>query len=269
MSTSLSDAGVQFADASGVTNAPPFAFKNLQASATGLSATVTVTADEVALANSANFYLTARAVSLSISGASSGVANGLDTGTLAASTWYSVWVISNGATTAGLLSLSATAPTMPSGYTFKARIGWIRTDASGNKYPLGFTQKGRVVQYLIGSGNLTSSPMIVSGVQGAPTTPTWVSASVSNFVPTSAAVIRVSLFLINANATYAIIASNGNYGSAISTTVPPPLSVGFSGTSIGGNFVETASLILESTNIYYACNSGNGGAVCLGWEDNL
>ena len=50
-------------------------------------------------------------------------ANGLDTGTAAASTWYSVWVISNGSTTAGLLSTNPTSPTMPSGYTYKGRVG--------------------------------------------------------------------------------------------------------------------------------------------------
>lgn len=244
------------------------AYKNLQASSSGLSANVLVSVDEIVVENTSNEYATLRTVSLTIAGTTTG-ANALDTGTIVGSTWYSVWVIYNGTTTAGLLSLSATAPTMPSGYTHKARVGWIRTDSSGNKYPLGFKQYGRTVQYIIGTGNLTSSPMIVSGVQGVPTTPTWVAASISTFVPTTAAAISVSLFLTNANATYAILAPNNNYGGSNSTTVPPPLSVGFSGTSIGGNFVLTASLILESTNIYYACNSGQGGATCLGWEDNL
>lgn len=61
-------------------------------------------------------------------------ANGLDTGTEASSTWYSIWVIYNPttSTTAGLLSTSATAPTMPSGYTKKRRVGWVRNDASSN-----------------------------------------------------------------------------------------------------------------------------------------
>jgi hypothetical protein len=264
MSTALSDAGVQFADASGVTNAPPFAFKNLQASATGLSATVTVTADEVALANSANFYLTARAVSLSISGASSGVANGLDTGTLAASTWYSVWVISNGATTAGLLSLSATAPTLPSGYTFKARIGWIRTDASGNKYPLSFKQYGRRTQYVVASGsNVTSMPRIASGAVGtAPST--YAATAVSNFVPTTAAVIWGDMGNPTGNALF-VLAPNANYGAYNATTNPPP----FWQAGGASDFVhEHFSMVLESSNLYYIANSG-GYLNCNGWEDNL
>jgi len=58
----------------------------------------------------------------------------LDTGSEAANTWYSLWAIHNPTTvtTAGLLSTSATAPTMPSGYTKKRRVGWIRNDASSN-----------------------------------------------------------------------------------------------------------------------------------------
>ncbi len=40
-------------------------------------------------------------------------ANGLDTGSLAASTWYYFYLIYNGSTVAGLLSASATSPTMP------------------------------------------------------------------------------------------------------------------------------------------------------------
>lgn len=61
-------------------------------------------------------------------------ANGLDTGAEANDTWYSVWVISHPTTLnqAALLSVSATSPTMPSGYTLKRRVGWVRNNASGD-----------------------------------------------------------------------------------------------------------------------------------------
>jgi len=61
-------------------------------------------------------------------------ANALDTGAVAADTWYAVYVIYNGATTAGLFSLSGTAPTMPTGYTKKRRVGWALTDGSAEWY---------------------------------------------------------------------------------------------------------------------------------------
>lgn len=51
---------------------------------------------------------------------------GLDTGAIA-NAWYAVWLIKNPTTSVvdALFSLSATAPTMPAGYTKKRRIGWI------------------------------------------------------------------------------------------------------------------------------------------------
>jgi len=59
---------------------------------------------------------------------------GLDTGTVAASTWYYAWLIARTDTNVvdALISLSATAPTMPTNYTFKRRIGAIRTDGSSH-----------------------------------------------------------------------------------------------------------------------------------------
>jgi hypothetical protein len=58
---------------------------------------------------------------------------GLDTGSEAANTWYHVFLIrkSSDGTTDALFSLSATAPSMPTGYDLKRRIGSIYTGASG------------------------------------------------------------------------------------------------------------------------------------------
>lgn len=62
-----------------------------------------------------------------------GSGNGsLDTGSVAASTWYHVFQIMRPDTGVVdyLLSTSATAPTMPANYTHKRRIGSIKTNAS-------------------------------------------------------------------------------------------------------------------------------------------
>jgi len=70
---------------------------------------------------------------------------GLDTGAKAASSGYFRWAIKNTATSAVdvLYSLSATAPTMPTGYTKKRPIGWSKTDGSGNIIPT--TQNGEEI----------------------------------------------------------------------------------------------------------------------------
>lgn len=61
-------------------------------------------------------------------------ANALDTGTIAANTWYNAFLIYNPTTetTAGLFSTSRTSPTMPSGYTKKRFIGSLRTDGDAD-----------------------------------------------------------------------------------------------------------------------------------------
>ena len=252
-------------DASMTVPAVTGAFRNLQASATGLSASVSVSVDELVVSNSSNAYLTLRAVSLSINAASSG-ANGLDSGSLSSSTWYAVWVIWNGSTVSGLLSLSATAPTLPSGYTHKARVGWMRTDATANKYPLSFVQIGRKVRYRIGTGtNVTNRPIIASGSQGDITTPTWVACAVAAFVPTTAAVISLVLEAFNSTT---IAAPNNSYAGYSGGTNKPPLIHSYSSGATTGTSVQ-GDLLLESPNIYYAANNANCALMCQGWEDNL
>lgn len=243
------------------------AFKNLQASATGTNATVTVSADEIAVEDSSNAYKTLRTVSLSINSAAAG-ANGLDTGSLAASTWYSVWVIWNGTTTAGLISASATAPTMPGGYTHKARVGWVRTDGTANKFPLGFKQFGRRIRYVVASGsNVANLPIMASGNQGSTTTPTWVAVSTTNYVPTTASVISVSMVFSGGTTDAAMVAPNNSYGAYSSTTNPPPL-MNRTGANGGYPITTPADFLIESTNIYYAAVT-TGVLACLGWEDNI
>lgn len=67
---------------------------------------------------------------------------GLDTGSKANSTWYHVYLIgTTGGTVDVLFSTSGTSPTMPGGYSYKAHIGWVYSDASGIIRP--FLHEGR------------------------------------------------------------------------------------------------------------------------------
>jgi len=231
------------------------AFKNLAASATGLSANVTVSADEIVVESIANAYQTLRAVSLTIAGTSVG-ANGLDTGAIAINTWYSLWVVFNGTTTAGLMSLSATVPTMPSGYTHKARVGWIRTDASGNKFPLSFKQYGREVQYaLVAGSNVTAYPTMASGT----TSGVMTAIGVGTFLPPTAAAIKGSYVSTVADQRVAI--SPNNVGQMYEFTTA----------SVGNGYGQSMfNFLLESTNIYWSeTTSGAGSIRAHGWTDNI
>lgn len=66
-----------------------------------------------------------------------GAGNGsLDSGTIAANTWYHVWAIAKADGTSDILtSTSASAPTMPAGYTKKRIRGSFLTDSSGGIIP--------------------------------------------------------------------------------------------------------------------------------------
>lgn len=71
---------------------------------------------------------------LVINSAVNGV-NGLDSGTIANSTFYAVFVIGDSTQnnpTAGLISTSATAPVLPAGYDMMRRVGWALTDGAAH-----------------------------------------------------------------------------------------------------------------------------------------
>ena len=68
-------------------------------------------------------------------------ANGLDTGSLAISTWYHTFAIGTpGAATTALLASTSLSPSMPATYTLKRRIGSFLTDGSAHIIP--FVQSG-------------------------------------------------------------------------------------------------------------------------------
>lgn len=105
----------------------------LVANTTNPAYQVDIDADEIALHDSTPHYFRDTSVNVTVDITASG-ANGLDTGSEAASTNYYIWVIYDavGTTTAGMLSLSKTAPTMPGDYTFKALVGELFNDSGSD-----------------------------------------------------------------------------------------------------------------------------------------
>lgn len=260
--TARTNLGVSDAVAAGIAGSAG----NLKLSSTGLSALVTITAGSVCVKNTSNSQVVLNTVSITPSLAVSGV-NGLDAGTTAVSTWYSVWVIWNGTTTAGLFSLSATSPTLPGGYTHKARVGWVRSDATANKFPLGLIQVGRSVQYKpAAASNLLVLPTLASGIQGAINAPTYIPIPVAALIPPTAVKITVAATLGTGTGTL-LVAPNNSYGASNSATNPPPFVLGQSGT--GTTNTGNVSMILESGSIYVAQQTATNLTQVFGWEDEL
>jgi hypothetical protein len=151
---------------------------------------VDIDADEIILKNASGIAYLASSVNLTANIAASG-ANGLDTGAEVGGTWYYLWVIYNGSAVASLISTSSTAPTMPSGYTYKALVGAIYNDVSGNFIKYRQVDK----EFFISEVVLTST---------VPTTG-YVSVSLSTAVPPIARIAKIN--------------ASWNFGASATTTL--------------------------------------------------
>jgi len=141
---------------------------------------VHITADELILEDAGGAPRRAAPVDVTIDVNASGT-NGLDTGAKSPSTWYHIWIISQSSGVAqGLLSVSASNPTLPGGYTFKAYVGAILNNSSN--YLISYLQNDRLVWADI------IPPL---GMTAFPTTPTSVDLSAS--VPSTAISVIIEL----------------------------------------------------------------------------
>jgi len=221
---------------------------------------VDVASNFVQLANYAGSGLafTRSNVSVVINAATTG-ANGLDTGSLAASTWYYVWLIDNGANTAGLLSLSATAPSFPSGYVYACRWGAVRTSASS--VFLRTLQKGAKANYVVtASTNTSTLPLIGNG------TATTTIATLP-FIPPTAA--QISFVMSQSNINGCALNPNSTYGVLTSASNPAYVSVGGQGGVTSSYSAIPATFTLESANVYYTAGDGTCYIRAYGWTDNV
>lgn len=231
-------------------------FKNLQAGALGTSSAISVTADALVLSNGAGSYRTVSGVNLTINLANTvGQPLAISTGAWSANTWYAIYVWNNGTSTTGTADPSGTTPTAPAGYSGGTwmRVGWIRTDSTGSKYPLGFSQYGRRVQWRVAAGsNVTTWPVMA-------TAQAWGAVGVSAFAPPTASRIRVQGQMLGDSQSFSI----GPNSSTLSITTS-------AGCGSGANYANTTvtdEIQLESLNIYFTSNAY--GLRSIGWEDNL
>lgn len=99
-------------------------------------------------------------------------AGGLDTGSEASSTWYYFYIIydSTNLTVNGLFSLSASSPTLPTGYDYYRVVGAVRNNGSSNF--INFFQAGE---------NVWIDPQNVFNGQAGSTS--YVTQSISTYVP--------------------------------------------------------------------------------------
>lgn len=183
----------------------------------------------------------------------------LDTGVAAANSWYNVFVIYNPTTQtlSGLFSLSATAPVMPSGFTFRARLGTLRTNASGS-----FEQ---TIQYNRKTYYVAFAPVVASGAIGtySATAPVYSNVSVAAAIPPTARRIGINAtnFATGA-ATNVSIAPNPAYGG-VQSAQPPHI-------HLSSSIAIAQSAWMHTTGNIAVASAGAGARViAYGWEDNL
>lgn len=203
---------------------------------------VDINADGGKLSNSTGNPIVFTTIDITVDITASG-ANGLDTGAEAGSTWYHIWAISNGSITAGLLSLSATAPTMPSGYTYKAYVGAVYNNASSNF--LTFYQINNRIRCSSGSvGSLTST--------------TAAAIDLSTLIPSTAIFLHAIVKLSGSN--------NAIYLHPITFTAAVGNTFSYS-TIYAAEWGNSVSCLIEtSQQIYYAVGAGTLILYTVGWE---
>jgi hypothetical protein len=216
--------------------------------ATNYAYQVDIDADEIIVQDGSGIAKSISAVNLTVDITASG-ANGLDTGSEENKLYY-IWVINNGSTTAGLLSLSSTAPTLPSGYTYTALVGAI-SNLVGNFL---------VVHQVGGIVSCEERPIVSAGALPDSAT----ELDLSDYIPANAVKVHFDVS-ISANSTTQI----GMIFWPTTTGSSTNRVVSLSGAS--GNLALRTPVIMpivEAQKIYYN-KSGNGGTLTLnlvGWE---
>jgi hypothetical protein len=146
-------------------------YKNLVIKTVADHASVDIDADYVLMMDTSGNLKMAAAVNLTVDLDVSAAINGRDAGSVAANQGWFLYVISDGTTTAGLASASATAPTMPGAYIYKALVGWCTTDETTTPFNVeefmqiddvySWTTKQKVVDN--GGGTTTTAINLAAG----------------------------------------------------------------------------------------------------------
>lgn len=200
-----------------------------------------ISVQEIVLKNSSNNAILVSTLTETLDAATTGL-NALDTGSLAADTWYYVYVISNGSTHGTLLSVSATSPTLPSGYDYWARVGVTKTDSTSDFY--GFSQRGNSFMW-------ARDESVLDETFGAVAT-TATAVDLSTWVPSVAT--EVKLFGIAATSGTA----NGFCSVGFDTNVDHDLATGFRSTVVIDTRTRIKLPLRTAQTIYYACSSSTG-----------
>lgn len=179
-------------------------------------------------------------------------ANGIDVGSIASSTLYYLYLIDNGTAAAGLVSLSSTAPTLPSGYTYSCRVAGFPTNGSAHITPIQI----RGAQAMLTAG---------TGIQIADSTGGTCTIAAESViqVPTTAAVILGYVAVTAATVFASVYRDN-------TTNISSNLVASVTGVTGMAAYVPFQVPVVAAQTVYYCSNSSSNAILgLLGWIDSV
>ncbi len=241
----------------------------LSLTAVGSTLNIVYAADSAVLIDPAGnvpIYVTAVSGTINTSvGTVTSTADGMDGEATPTSAWAYIYLISNGTTTAGLVSTNATTPAMPSGYTYRVRVGAMRFSAASQL----MAQKifGDKANYFpTAATNTLTFPQVLTQASGAQVWP--VTVSLASFVPPTAT--HATILVGGTTNVVVAVSSSGQTGGNVAAigTNPSELVI-----STVESLAQTVEIALNGgTNIFVGASVG-GGAVwaiaVVGWKDKV
>ncbi len=230
----------------------------LTLSTAGSSTTFSVSAGATISSDNTTSMTLASSLSKTTAAWVGGTGNGaLDTGTIASNTWYHVYLIAgSGFNTDVLISLSATSPTMPGGYTLKRRIGSMLTN--GSSQWTAFFQDGDDFYWTTRPTDVNNAATAAdaSGTLQTMTVPTGINV-----------VVNFEARLIYSTASTAIFFTSPSETDSAAGSALISLSVASAGTQSAAQFFlrsNTSGQIRRRANAV----GGNYYISTIGWKDS-
>jgi hypothetical protein len=247
---------------SDIVSLPRSYLAGLGMSTAGSSATMSIAAGTCLDSTNAK-NITVAAIAKTTSAWSVGTAaGGLDTGAIANSTWYHFWAIlrSNTGVTDVLISLSATAPTMPANYDYKRRIGSGLTNGSAQWVKFSQVSDDFTWDVAILDVNVTNPG--TAAVTRVLTVPTGVRVK---------AVMNAQAKSVTTAGLNCLLSDLAITDAAASLTVAPLGNMGYGGNLTGGPFAQLGIWTDTSASIRsrFSASAGSDALVIAttGWID--
>ena len=234
---------------------------NFRLSTTGTNYNVSMSFNQLVVANSLNAPIIIGPASLVLNASTSGV-NGLSTGvSLLTSAIYDVYVIFDGVSSIQTVATyTGSALTPPSGFYYYAKVGTFRTDnASAYPYP-SIQINDRTVYTPTAGTNLTATLLLGQG--GASNTAVQVSGV---YVPPSAMEVDIGIFGIFVGGQGIWVAPSSQY-----TQYTAPLLLESNGSSsVRGPWAIRNMMLLESNYVWWTSTDGSAQLRCFGYRDTF